>query len=277
MYSLVIAVITGFIFIFLPPLLGLFGYSWSVLPGIFVGIGCFVILNRRFAKKVEALVHLANESVQAAQSLGQRGGGQKGSNKLMIEKKIEYAVEILKQGFQYEKWQVGASVSLNAQIGMILFSQYIFTQKGKKGRVSDAIPYLENSMVNGAPAKLMQGLWHSWIRLAVCYFLIEQDFEKTKETMEKIVKVAHKEGFIWAVYAWFYVKTNKTDEALEVLVRGVEKAPSDSKLAELYDALRNGKKLKMGTVYGNQWWGLGLEKPKHMNPNAQMKGRSMRR
>ena len=66
MYSLAVAIIAGFLFIFLPPLIGLFGYSWSVLPGIFLGIGCFVYLNRRFAKKVEALVHLANESVQAA-------------------------------------------------------------------------------------------------------------------------------------------------------------------------------------------------------------------
>ena len=100
--------------------------------------------------------------------------------------------------------------------------------------------------------------------------------------MEKIVKVAHKEGFIWAVYAWFYMKTNRSDEALEILVRGVEKASSDQQLTELLDSVRNGKSMKMGSVYGNHWWGLGLEKPKHLNPNAQMghprmKGRSMRR
>ena len=281
MYSLFVALFTGFVFIFLPPLVGLFGFSWSILPGIGIGVTVFVILNRKFAKKVEALVQKANLEVQAAQNLGQRGSAAKGT-KLMIEKKIEHAVEILKQGFEYEKWQVGASVSLNAQIGMILFSQYIFTQKGKKGRVGEAIPYLENSMVSGAPAKLVQGLWHSWVRLAVCYFMIEQNFDKAVDTMEKIVKAASKEGFIWALYAWFYVKTNKNDQAIDILVRGLEKTSSDQKLTELLDALRNGKGLKMGAVYGNHWWSLGLEKPKHLNPNAQMghprmRGRSMRR
>lgn len=288
MYSLYISIAAGLLPILI---LGAFNISvaWTILPALLITGLCFTFMNRRFGKLVEGLVHQANLELQVAQNMMQRGGGTGGKAvQLTIEKKTEYAITLLKKGFRFQKWQLGSALSLNAQIGMILFSQSvsqnIFSQggqkksksskggkgnKGHKEQLSEAMPYLEGAFVTGMKAKLMQGLWHAWLRLAVCYFVAKKDIDKTVEVMEQIVKVANKEGFAWSVYAWFYCKTNQIDKAIDVLARAVQ-ASDDPNLPEQLSALQNGKKTKM-SVYGDYWWGLGLEPPKHLNPKTLQK------
>ena len=87
---------------------------------------------------------------------------------------------------------------------MLLFSVKALQPKGKLNEVT---PYLEKAFVRGPQARLLQGMWPAWLRLAVCYFK-EQKTEQVFEVMRHIETVAPKEGLAWSVHAWFYCKIN---------------------------------------------------------------------
>jgi hypothetical protein len=186
----------------------------------------------------------------------------KQAQQMMIQKSDE-AVETLKGALVYSDWQAGSRSSINAQIGMVIFSNQIFAaMQNQKHKLADAIPYLDASLVKGTRATFMQGLWHAGLRLAVCHHHVNRDFSQIKEVMELIVSVAKKEGFAWAVYAWFCAQYKERDQAIEVLARGTQES-SDDRLKSLLQAAQNNKAIKLNE-YGNQWWGIGLEMSKQM-------------
>ena len=275
MKTVYLALLVTFLTIFIPTFLDV-SAVWTVLPGLALGVATYVYINRKYGKLVNAILEEANREVQAAQMIMQRAGqaqnaaAQRAAQQAM-EKKSALAVEKLKEGFQYSDWQLGSQTSLSAQIGMLIFSNNIFlAAQGQKNKLKDAIPYLESSLVTGWRANLLQGLWHAWLRLAVCYFKTNKGIDAIKEVMENIVTVVKKEGLVWSVYAWFLVQNKQTDQAIEVLVRGATSCPDPVLKANL-QALQNGKALKM-TDYGQVWWGLGLELPKHLTAKQQSMG-----
>ena len=249
--------------------------AWTVLPGLALGVITFIIVNQ-YGKLVNAILEEANREVQSAQVIMQRASQAKNvaaqrAAQQAMEKKGAIAVEKLKEGFEYSDWQIGSKTSLNAQIGMLIFSNNIFlAAQGQKNKLKEAIPYLENSMLTGWRANLLQGLWHAWLRLAVCYFKSNKGMEAVTKVMETIVAVVKKEGFVWSVYAWFLLQGKETDQAIEVLVRG-STSSSDPILKSNLQALQNGKSIKM-VDYGDAWWGLGLELPKHLTAKQQSMG-----
>ena len=275
MKTVYLALLVGVLTIILPTFMGI-SWGWTVLPGLALGVITFVVINRRYGKIVEGILQEANRELQTAQEMMQRA--QSGSNaramkvaQQAMEKKSDQAIDKLKRGLEYTEWQLGSHSSLNAQIGMVIFSHNIFqNMQGQKNKLAHAIPYLEASMVKGWRATLLQGLWHAWIRLAVCYYRDSKDFDRINPVMDQIVTVAKKEGFVWSVYAWFCVQNKNLDRAVELLAQGVKES-SDPHLKANLEALQNGKTLKMGE-YGNQWWGLGLEVPKHMASRNQQMG-----
>ena len=275
MKTVYLALLVGILTIILPTFMGI-SWGWTVLPGLAAGIITFVTINRKYGKIVEGILQEANRDLQTAQEMVQRAQNNANARAMKVaqkamEKKTEQAVEKLKQGLAYTEWQVGSHSSLNAQIGMVIFSHNIFqAMQGQKNKLASAIPYLEKSMVKGWRATLLQGLWHAWIRLAVCYYRSSKNFDKINPVMDQIVAVAKKEGFVWSVYAWFCVQNKDLDRAVELLVQGAKES-TDPHLKANLEALQNGKSLKMGE-YGNQWWGLGLEVPKHMNARSQQMG-----
>lgn len=275
MRTLYLSLLSGILSIILPLFLD-YKLIWTFIPGVLTGVLVFVYLNRKYGKKIEQLLNEANQELQSAQEMAQRANAQanpvamKAAQQLM-EKKTEHAVEILKRGLEYSDWQLGSRASLNAQIGMVIFSNNIFqAAQGQKNKLGDAIPYLEESLVKGMWANLLKALWHAWLRLAVCHFRVTQDFASVTRVMEQVCSAARTEGFVWSVYGWFYMQKKQRTEAIEVLARGLEES-KDPQLKANLEALQNGKSLKMGD-YGNLWWSLGLELPKHMMARAQSMG-----
>lgn len=275
MKTVYLALLITLAIIIIPTFLGI-SWAWTVLPGLAAGTITFVIINRKYGKIVEGILQAANQEIQAAQMIMQRASqnanpmGQKAAQQAM-EKKSALAVEKLKEGFEYSDWQLGSATSLNAQIGMLIFSNNIFlAAQGQKNKLKEAIPFLEAALVQGWRATLLQGLWHAWLRLAICYFKTSKGMKKVKEIMESIVQVVKKEGFAWSVYAWFLVHNKEIDQAIEVLIRG-SKESTDPIVKSNLNALQNGKPFKM-TEYGQMWWGLGLELPKHMTAKPQSMG-----
>jgi hypothetical protein len=84
--------------------------------------------------------------------------------------------------------------------------------------------------------------------------------------MQKAIKGAKKEGFVYSVYAYFLSQINEKNKAIEILNQGAKKAPLDEKLQSNLDALRNGKKMKMQN-YGQLWMQLNISKiPQGIKP-----------
>lgn len=275
MKTIYLALIVGILTIILPTFAGI-GWGWTVLPGFAAGIAVFVVINRKYGKIVEGILQEATSELQSAQEMIARAQAQNNPQAMKIaqktmEVKTEQAVEKLKGALVHTEWQLGAQTSLNAQIGMVIFSHniaYVLQgQKGSKEKLAKAIEYLEKSLIKGWRANLLQGLWHAWLRLAISYYHVSRDFTQIYAVMDQITMVAKKEGFAWSIYAWFCVQNKDKDRAIEVLANGVKES-TDPHLKGNLEALRNGKSLKMGE-YGGQWWNLGLELPKHLTARTQ--------
>jgi tetratricopeptide (TPR) repeat protein len=255
-YSLAVAIIV----MFLPTFLGI-SFVWTFLPGLIAGVATFWFTSKYFSKKIEALMQQAAQEVQGLQPLqiqASQGRLSIEQYRMIAENKINQAVEHFKSALTFSKWQYGLDISINSQIGMLIYS--FQASLPKNGDIMKAFEYLEKSLVKGAQAKIFAQLWHSWLRLAICYFKIKQDLKKTEEIMEIVVDNNPKEGFAWNMYAWFFWKAKKQEEALVVLAKGVAQS-TDPILKKNWNAVQNNLPMDM-TEYGESWYALGLEKPK---------------
>ena len=206
------------------------------------------------------------EQIQAIAARGQRNQ----AVLLTIEKKRAKAIELMKSCLSYEKWQMGLALQINAQVGMILYSQYVFLPKKEKTKLNEVIPYLEGTLVKGVSAKLFQGLWYSWVCLASCYVHLNKSQDRALEILEDAVKVAEKEGFLWSFYGWVLNQAGDREKAIDVLARGAALSPDPLLKANL-TALKNKKPMRM-SEYGQSWYGLGFELPKHLMGAQQKMG-----
>ena len=264
MYSLYLSLAVSTFIIGVPMLFGAGNAKWSVLPGILLGILSFVWVNRRMAKRVEAVTQAADREMAGLQQVAQRGPG--GASKAAMEQHFDRAVEILKRGFMFEKWQIGVATMLNARIGMLLYMRWMLL---KKGGLTEAIPYLEKSRIKGKKGKLLGALWPAWAMLAVAYYKGKKDLDRAIAVLEDTVAISKKEPLLWSLYAWILWKEKRRDDAINVLARAREILPDDSRLGDNLKALQNNKKMRMKD-YGEQWYQFGLEQPKMAGAKPQM-------
>lgn len=269
MYTLLLAVGVG-LFIALVPLP--FGVSagYTVIPGILLGIFAFVWMNRRIAKRVEAVTQAADAEMAKMQRAAQQGP--KGQAAML--RCIDQSAAILQKGFALEKWQVGIGTMLNARIGMLLYTKWLLAQQmgGRKvegASLSAAIPYLEKSRIKGQKARLLAALWPAWAMLAVAYYKAKKDLDAALAVLEDTERIAKKHGIVWSLHAWLLAKEKRTDEAIDVLARARDAAPDDGHIPENLALLQNGKKMKM-RGYGESWYQFGLERPKMAGAQMRM-------
>ena len=264
---------------------GLFLFIWNslwatILPGFFVGLFCFVWINRRVGKRVEALTQQADLELTQAQSIAQRSGAKGGA---ILLRGMDSSILKLRGALLFSKWQLGLAPMLNGRIGMMLYAKtVVLKQLNRKNDIPEAlaqsVPYLEKSMVSGPKAKLLSALWPAWAMLACAHYRLGHDLDKVVEVLEQAVKSAPKNGLLWSIYAWMLTAKKRTDEAVSVLARGSTAASDDPYLLENYTLAQNGKKPRM-KPYGEQWYQFGLEQPrmqagpKTAHPRARMGGR----
>ncbi|MEZ4436148.1 MAG: tetratricopeptide repeat protein [bacterium] len=266
MYSLYLAAAIALVVALLPMAFGV-SPIWTILPGVLLGVGAFVWMNRRIARRVEAVTGAADREMAQMQAAAQRPGPQTQAN---MFRHIDQAITILERGFALQKWQVGIGTMLNARIGMLIYTRWLLGQQMAQsggGRAPagpgllEAIPYLEKSRVKGTKARLLSALWPAWAMLAVAYYKGRKDTDAALAVLEDSVKVAGKNGILWALYAWILEQSERVDAAIDVLVRGKAAASDDPRLAENLTLLQNNKSMKM-RGYGEQWYQFGLERPK---------------
>jgi tetratricopeptide (TPR) repeat protein len=203
----------------------------SIFLGMIIVLAINFFLGKYFLKKLTELFKLVEKDIKSD--------------------KPEKAIERLKDGYKYSKWQFFVKEQINSQIGIILYS---------KKRFEEALPYLQS------------GFQKNWLSMAMLatYYYKEKQYDNMKNIMEKAIKNSPKEGFLYTLYAYYLQSINETDKALEVLTQGNKKVPLDEKLEASLEAIKNNKKIKIQN-YGNLWLQLNIEKipqgakPYHMH------------
>jgi tetratricopeptide (TPR) repeat protein len=197
------------------------GWVGSILPGLLaLGVSYFV-LARRSWKQLEAVMGTVQKELMA--------------------QKFDRALQTLQGGFALAPWQFLVAAQLHSQIGVLRFVRQDF---------AGAQPHLEKSFSRHGIARAM---------LAVIHYR-KKDLEKMRKVFDEAAKDNKKEGLVYAAWAWIEEKEGKHDQAIAVLARGLKANPGDEKLKAAAQTLQNDKRLKLGKLYGEQWFQFHLEK-----------------
>jgi len=217
MYTLIISVAIS-----TAAAVGLYFLTYQIFWPLFimvVGIlGLNFLIGKKFLKKITALFKSVEKDISAG--------------------RVEKSVEKLKSGYPLSKWQFLVKEQINGQIGIIYYTNRQFDQAAEYLPLTFSKNWMAMSM--WAATEYKKG-----------------NMDQVKKIMDKGVKGAPKEGFMYALYAWFLLEKGEKEKAVEILSKGVKKNPTDEKLSSALDAVKNGKKVKMQN-YGNYWLQMHL-------------------
>ncbi len=194
-----------------------------VVPGFVAAAAVYILLSQRMRKRLEALFQVMQREVQA--------------------KKVDKALQTLQGGFALARWQFLVSAQIHSATGQLLYAV--------QGDVDAALPHLEKAYSRD---------WVGRGLLAAARYK-KRDVAGAKKVFDDAVKANKKEGVLWAAYAWILEDAGEHEEAIRVLGRAVKANGSDEKLKASLQALQNGKKLKLGKLYAEQWFLFRLEAP----------------
>jgi tetratricopeptide (TPR) repeat protein len=197
-----------------------FGWAGALFPGLIAFAVAYLLLARRTWKQLSRIFEASQREAQT--------------------QKFDRAVQTLQSAFPLARWQFLVASQLHSNIGII---QYI------RQNFDAALPHLQKSFTRNWVARGMLG--------AALYR--KRDLQAAKRVFEEAVKANKKEGVLWSAYAWILEKENAHADAIAVLGRAVTANPSDEKLKSSLQSLQNGKKLKLGKLYGEQWFQFHLE------------------
>lgn len=206
-----------------------FGWVGSILPGVVAAAAAYLLLARRTSKQLERIFDAMQKDLQG--------------------QKFEKAIQTLQSGFALAPWQFLVASQLHSNIGILHYIRQSFDQ---------ALPHLEKSFSRNWIARGMLGTT----------LYRRKDVAGARKVFDDAVKVSKKEGVLWSVYAWILEDAGEHEQAIAVLGRAVAANASDEKLKASLQALQNGKKLKLGKLYGEQWYQFHLERipPELMGP-----------
>ena len=191
----------------------------AVTPAIVATLVTAVLLMRRAGKKIQPLLEDAQRHLQA----GRR----------------ELALKSLRAGLEHRMWHPLIEAQLRTQIGAMLYAQ---------GDLDQAIAEL--SRASSRP-------WESPAFLGCAQFKKHNE-EGMRKAFAKAIRVGAKDSLSYTVYAWCMNARGKKDEAAKILEKGIAKLPTDERLKNNLEAVREGKKLKVAP-YGDRWAAFGLD------------------
>jgi tetratricopeptide (TPR) repeat protein len=198
------------------------GVVAAIFPAVLATAIAYFVLMRRTWKKLEAYFEAMQKEVAA--------------------RKLDKAIQTLQSAFVLAPWQFLVASQLHSNIGIL---HYL-----KQDRDA-ALPHLEKSFSKNWVARGM---------LAATRYL-SKDLDGATKVLEDAVRANKKEGVLWALYAWILEEEDRHEQAIAVLGRGVAANASDEKLKTALQSLQNGKKLKLGKLWAEQWFQFLLEKP----------------
>jgi len=213
---------------------------WITLPiGLAAGLGLFIYLGRRVQGQLEQVFNRASE--------------------LMKKQQFDPAIEVMKEGYRFNKWQFLVKGSIDGQIGVV---QYL------RKKNTEAEPLLRSASPQHYIAKAMLGILQ-WKR---------GEKKQAKVTFQLALKSGKKESLLYAVYAYVLNELKEREKAVEVLNKGLAVCKDDERLLVNRNNLQNNKPMKM-KVYGDQWYQFMLERPmvrQEPPPFARISKRALR-
>jgi tetratricopeptide (TPR) repeat protein len=213
---------------------------WITFPiGLVAGIAMFIYLGRRTQGQLEKLFNAAAEHLKKQQ--------------------FDKAIEVMKQGYQFNKWQFLVKGSIDGQIGVV---QYL------RKKTDEAEPLLRTASFQHYIAKAMLGIL-LWKR---------GEKKQAKQTFQLALKSGKKESLLYAVYAYVLNEMKEREKAVEVLNQGLKICQNDERLLVNRNNLQNNRPMKM-KVYGDQWYQFMLERPmvrQEPPPFARVSKRALR-
>jgi len=177
MYNVLIALGVGVVVTVAVRLAG-FPLLAGLIPGVLAFVLTYVLLARRVANRLKALVSTAQKDLQTISSPRDR------------DAKVAKAVKTLEQGLQYEKWQFLVAPQVHGQIGILHYMMKDYAA---------AEPHLAKASSRDAMAQAMRGA----LRFQ------RKEYGTMTEDFERAVKAGKKESLVWAVAA------NPSDEKLK--------------------------------------------------------------
>jgi tetratricopeptide (TPR) repeat protein len=211
------------------------GWVGSVVPGLLALMVAYFLLARRTWKQLEALMGTVQKE--------------------LLAQKLDRALQTLEGGFALAPWQFLVASQIHSQIGVLRYVRQDF---------AGALPHLQKSFSRHGVARTMLALSH----------YRKKDLEGMRKVFDDAAKDNKKDGLLFATWAWVEEKEGAHDRAIAVLARGLKSSPSDEKLKAAAQALQNDKRLKMGKLYGEQWFQFHLEQmPPQMAPAGGRGGR----
>ncbi len=206
-----------------------FSYLASVVPAIITMVVVYIFLAKNTYKKLEAIMMNMQLEFQRLSKI-----------KNPQLRSIDNAIEILKSGYPLGKWQFFIRQQLDAQIGVVYYTN---------NQVKQALPYLKNAFLRHWVARGMLG----------AYYFKKKDYDNMIKIFNEAIKTNKKVGLLYNMYAWCLVQINQKDKAIEILTQGVKILPNDKNLNTSLINLQNNKKIKL-TIYGDEWYQFRLEK-----------------
>jgi len=201
------------------------GFFVNVGLGIFLGIfaflAAFIFFQRTFSKKLQAVFMAANIEIQ--------------------KQHFDRAIEILKEGYRYNKYAFLVQAQIDTQIGIIIYSQKKF---------GEAFKYLKNSN-----PRIMMGYL-----MYIIGCIKNKNTENIDKNIDLLIRFNKKDPFVYSVVAYLYEEElGNRDKALETLTKAAKIMPDNPKIKEHLLAFQNNREFKMDK-YGEQWYQLMLDR-----------------
>ncbi len=198
-----------------------YAWVWGIIIGLVAAVAVFFAVSRNITNKLQALFLRANAEIQ--------------------KQKVERALELLREGYRWDRWAFLVKAQIDSQIGVILYSTKKF---------GEAYKYLQNSNPR---------LYLAYCMLAIGH-LKNGKKKEALDTMELLMRFNKKEAFVFSLCAYLHEEEfDDRDQALAVLKRGLKSMPNNQHLNEHLMALQNKTPFKM-EKYGEVWYQMYLDR-----------------
>lgn len=208
----------------------------AIITGLMAGLLVFYFLLRRFTGRFQEIQTRAYKLLET-----QKPVAGKQPDKAAVMKKIDEAIEVLKEGLQYRQWMLMGESQINGQIGYFYYLKQDFDQ---------ALPYLKSSFMRN---------WMAQAMLAAHYHRTK-DVAEAKKVLERAIPVNKQTPILYGLQAWIFQQEGDTDGVLKALSTGVTANPGSEELKASLVEVQNGKKFSMSR-FGEMWWQFYLEQP----------------
>ncbi len=206
-----------------------FNFWAAIFPAVIVLVAIYIVLSRKTYGVFQTIMMNMQLEFQRLSKV-----------KNPQQRSIEPAVKMLKEGYPLGRWQFFIKPQLDAQIGVIYFTN---------GKPKAALPYLKKAFLRH---------WSAQGMLAT-YYYNNKMYDEMHSTFAAALKANKKVALLYNMYAWILLELNKKDDAKKILQQGIKYLPENEELKKSLINVQNDKKIRL-KGYGDEWYQFRLEK-----------------